>query len=95
MDGIAEIQRHRWQYSKVSVMLKFTVPEKEITQHWDVMRRKIAAAKTSDKRHGTDGNGRHRRCLRYVLRHDWRRFLVRRIEQIRQLIKRELLILTA
>ena len=47
MDGIAEIQSTSMaNISKVSVMLKFTVPEKEITQHWDVMRRKIAAAKS-------------------------------------------------
>lgn len=45
LNGISEIKStSSANMSQISVLLKFSVPEKEITQYWDVLRRKVKAA---------------------------------------------------
>ena len=45
IDGIEQISSTSISnVSQISVLLKFSVPEKEITQKWDILRRKVQAA---------------------------------------------------
>ena len=47
MDGIEQITSTSIaNVSQISILLKFSIPEKEITQKWDILRRKVQAAQS-------------------------------------------------